>query len=81
MRLAGAPGLHGRFGEIIDGRRSPYDLVPSAAVARWVAGALFHGDSATIPPLLDAARRRVAARRELGRRRRLLRDSRRPIQG
>jgi hypothetical protein len=60
-RLALQPELHGRFGEIIDGRRSPYDLVPASDAARWVAAAALRGDLRPLPHLLAAARRRVHA--------------------
>lgn len=64
-RLATWPALHDRFGEVIDGRRRPYDLVPAAEGARWVAGALLRGDVGTLPALLATTSRRLRARREL----------------
>lgn len=73
-RLANSPDLHKRFGEIIDGRCSPYDLIPPIDVARWVAAAvLLHGDAGALSSLLDATRRRAKARRDLSRCQRLVR--------
>jgi flavin-dependent dehydrogenase len=71
-RLATSRTLASRFGEVIDGRRSPHELVPAGHAARWVAGALLGGDTAVLPPLVDAAERRARAWRELRRRKRLL---------
>ena len=74
-RLAGSPDLHRRFGEIIDGRRSPYDLVPAADATFWVAGALLRGDTGALSSFLEVARRRTKARRDLRRCRRDIRRS------
>ena len=70
--LLAAPGLEGSFGEVIDGRRSPYDLIPPARVVRGAVGALLRGEAGVLPPLLRSAGRRVRARTELRRRKRAL---------
>jgi hypothetical protein len=64
--------LHHRFTEIIDGRLSPYDLIPPGTAARWVAAAALRGDGKVFGPLVDTAKRRAGARREMKRLRRLL---------
>ncbi len=69
-RLARSPDLHPRFGEIIDGRRSPYDLIPTADATTWVGGALLRGDAAALSSLLGLTGRRMKARRDLRRCRR-----------
>jgi len=63
-RLAAAPELRARFGGIFDGRLSPYEFIPDGRAARWVAGALLHGDPRPLVPLLGAARRRARATRD-----------------
>ena len=78
VRLAAAPALAARFGEIIDARRSPYDLVPARAAARWIGAALLTGDAGAVAPVLATARRRARARRDLRRCRRLASSGRRP---
>jgi menaquinone-9 beta-reductase len=74
-RLAGAPELQGRFAEVIDGRRSPYDLIPASRALPWIAAGLLRGQAGLLPALLETASRRAAARRELRRRERLARRS------
>lgn len=74
-RLATSPALHDRFGEIVDGRRAPYDLIPAANGVRWVAAALLRGDTGTLSPLLETTGRRARARRDLWRASQLLRRS------
>jgi flavin-dependent dehydrogenase len=71
-RLATAPELRARFGEVIDGRLSPSEFVPAGRAARWIAGSLLHGDPRPLVPLLGAARRRASATRERRRRTRAL---------
>jgi len=75
--LATSPALRGRFGEIIDGRRAPYDLVPATQAARWAGAAAIRGDLGALAPLLDTARHRAGARGELRRRRRAARRAER----
>lgn len=72
QRMASAPHLQGRLGEIIDGHRSPFDLVPPTHAARWVATSLIRGDAGPMRPLVAALGERVTARRELRRRQRAL---------
>jgi 2-polyprenyl-6-methoxyphenol hydroxylase-like FAD-dependent oxidoreductase len=43
-RLAAAPELRARFGDIFEGRLSPYEFIPTSRVAGWVAGSLLRGD-------------------------------------
>jgi flavin-dependent dehydrogenase len=74
-RLANSPDLHERFGEIIDGRRRPYDLIPATDAARWVTAALLRGDTGALSPLLDITKRRVRAGHDLRRCKRLMRGS------
>jgi len=76
-RLASSTDLHERFAEIIDGRRPPYDLIPTTDAARWVAAGLLRGDTGALASLLDIAKRRAGARRDLRRCQRLLRRSER----
>jgi flavin-dependent dehydrogenase len=71
-RLATAPELRARFGEIFSGRLSPFELVPTSRAAGWVAGSLLRGDARPLFPLIGAARRRARAMLELWRRRRSL---------
>jgi 2-polyprenyl-6-methoxyphenol hydroxylase-like FAD-dependent oxidoreductase len=66
-RMPSATHLHDRFTDIIDGRLSPYDLIPPGTAARWVAAAALRGDGKVFGPLLDTARRRAGARREMKR--------------
>jgi flavin-dependent dehydrogenase len=71
-RLASSPALHKRFGEVIDGRRSPYELISPVDSVRWVAAAvLLRGDRGALSSLIKAARRRARARQDLRRCRRL----------
>jgi menaquinone-9 beta-reductase len=72
-RMAKSPKLHGRFAQVIDGQRSPYGLVPTPHLACWVFSSLLRGETAMLPPLRDAVRRRAQARRDLRRHRRLAR--------
>jgi menaquinone-9 beta-reductase len=72
-RLAHEPELAGRLGEVIDGRLSPYGLIPTDRVVRWVIAAMLRGDVRPLAPLLGVARRRAGAARELRRRERALR--------
>jgi 2-polyprenyl-6-methoxyphenol hydroxylase-like FAD-dependent oxidoreductase len=72
-RLAGSPDLQRRFGEIIDGRRSPYDLVPTTDATSWVAGALLRGNTGALSSLLKVTGRRTKARRDLRRCKRRIR--------
>lgn len=74
-RLANSQDLRERFGDIIDGRRRPYDLILATDAARWVAAALLRGDAGALPSLLGVTRRRARARRDLRRCRRLVRRS------
>jgi flavin-dependent dehydrogenase len=73
-RLAASPDLQARFGAVLDGELSPYDLLSRSRALSWVAGASLRGDLSGWAPLLAAAHGRNQARRELRRRRRLLRD-------
>lgn len=72
-RFATSPELRSRFGEIIDGHRPPFELVPPALAARWATAALVRGDLGVVPALIDAARRRAGAMRHLRKRKRLAR--------
>jgi 2-polyprenyl-6-methoxyphenol hydroxylase-like FAD-dependent oxidoreductase len=72
-QLADAPDLHSRLGDLFDGRISPFELVPTSRVARWVLAAMLRGDPSPLPPLLGAAWRRASAAREERRRKRALR--------
>jgi flavin-dependent dehydrogenase len=74
-RMTNAPDLHERFADIIDGQLRPYDLVPNARAVRWVSAALLHGQTATLSPLREVAKRRTHARGDLRRFQRLLRRS------
>lgn len=65
-----------RFGEVIDGRRSPLDLVPPTSVIPWVATSLLRGETATLPPLLDTIKLQLRAKRDLRRLRRKGRNRR-----
>jgi flavin-dependent dehydrogenase len=69
--LADATGLQGRFAEIIDGRRSPYDLIPAAHALRWIGKGLLRGEGGLIAPLIRTVLRRMRARLELRLRERL----------
>ena len=60
--LASSPGLQPRFGEVVDGLRSPYDLVPTPDALRWTAAALRRGEPGVLRALATAARRRTRAR-------------------
>jgi hypothetical protein len=81
-RLATAPELRARFGDIWGGRLSPYELVPASRAARWVASSVLHGDPRPFIPLVGAARRRARAARELRRRMKALRRAEhRPAHG
>jgi hypothetical protein len=61
-----------RFGAVVDGRLSPYELAPPATVLRWVVAAALRGDPTAIRPFGSAIADAAGARLELGRRRRLL---------
>jgi flavin-dependent dehydrogenase len=63
-RLAHEPELADRLGQVIDGRLSPYDLIPAERAARWVAAAMLRGEPRPLSPLLGVARRRSRAARE-----------------
>ena len=73
--MPSSPDLHPRFGEIVDGRLSPYDLIPVGTAVRWAAGAAFKGDAEVFAPLFEVARRRARARREKKGLKRLLQRS------
>jgi flavin-dependent dehydrogenase len=62
--LAREPELADRLGQIIDGRLSPFELVPTERVVRWVAASMLRGDPRPLPPLLGVARRRAQAARD-----------------
>ena len=72
--LAAEPELGLRLGAVIDGRLSPFDLVPASRTVRWLAAALMRGDTAPLGDLPAAVRRRARARWELRRRRMLARS-------
>jgi flavin-dependent dehydrogenase len=76
VRLATAPEVRARFGDIWDGL-SPFDLIPTSRAARWVANSLVHGDPRPLIPLVAAARLRARAKREQRRRRRALKQAER----
>ncbi len=63
-RLSSAPRLHTRFGQVMDGRLSPYDLVPAASAIRWTVGSMLAGDPRSLVQLLGVGHRRGRARRE-----------------
>ena len=71
-RLATAPELRARFGDIVDGRLSPNEFIPARRVAGWVGHSLLHGDPRPVISLPGAVRRRARARREQQRLRRAL---------
>jgi 2-polyprenyl-6-methoxyphenol hydroxylase and related FAD-dependent oxidoreductases len=73
QRLPCAPHLQGRLGEIIDGRLSPFNLVPAHHAVGWVAASILRGDPSPLPPLVAAVHDRIGAKRELRRRTRALR--------
>jgi len=70
-RAPADPALLLRLGAILDGRLSPYSLVPPTRAIRWVAGEALRGRTGAIGPLLRTARRMAQARRELNRRQRV----------
>lgn len=65
------PVLLLRLGAVLDGRLSPYALVPPSRALRWVAGEVLQGRTDAIRPLLRTAQRMAHAQREVRRRRRL----------
>lgn len=75
-RLAHAPELADRIGQVIDGRLSPYDFIPTDRAVRWAAASALHGDPRPLPPLLGVARRRARAARERRRSERAVRRCR-----
>jgi menaquinone-9 beta-reductase len=76
-RLAREPELADRLGQVIDGRLSPYDLVPPVSAVPWVVAAMLRGEPRPLPPLLGVARRRTRAARERRHSERALRRYRR----
>ncbi len=71
-RVATEPDLGVGLGDVMDGRRSPYDLVPPARVLAWVVAAAVRGELAPLPALAKAVARTLQVRRELRRRTRVL---------
>ena len=70
--LLARPEVSGRFGEVIDGRRSPYELIPAGQAVGPFLRALGRGELALVRATLGSERRRARARAELRRRERLL---------
>ena len=71
-RVAEAPEIAARFGPVIDGRMSPYQLFPPGRVVPWVAAAALRGEVGALGALGAVAADAVRVRIELGRRKRLL---------
>jgi flavin-dependent dehydrogenase len=63
--LAADTALQPRFGDVIDGRRSPYELVPTATALGWAARAVMRGEPGVLPALSAAGRRRARAKLDL----------------
>jgi flavin-dependent dehydrogenase len=78
-RVPSSPKLQYRFGDLIDGRLSPYDFIPPATAVRWAAIAALHGHTEVFAPLIGTARRRASARGERRRFKRQLRRSGRQV--
>ncbi|MGA8745033.1 MAG: NAD(P)/FAD-dependent oxidoreductase [Solirubrobacterales bacterium] len=75
-RLANSADLQQRFGRMIDGQCSPYDLIPPLEAARWVvATAFLGGDGGALSSFLSVAMARARARRSLHRCKRKARRS------
>jgi flavin-dependent dehydrogenase len=71
-RVSQHPRVAPRLGAVIDGRLSPYELIPTPMALRWVLAQLLRGRSAPVADLIRTAIRRTRARRQLARRRRLV---------
>jgi len=72
-RASHVRGLHARLGAVIDGRLSPYALIPAPTALRWATAALVRGHLEPVHELARTARRRAHARRQLARAGRLVR--------
>ncbi len=68
----GAPDVQPRLGAVLDGRLSPFRLVPASRAARWTLAELVRGHPRPFWEMLSAALREQRARREVSRRRRQL---------
>jgi len=67
-----------RLGLVVDGHASPFALFPPTRVFAWVAAAALRGNASPIADLGIVLADVVGARRELGRRKRLLAAVQRP---
>ncbi|MEO6028273.1 MAG: hypothetical protein ABIR79_15525, partial [Candidatus Binatia bacterium] len=76
--VADTPAVADRLGLVVDGHVSPFALFPPARVVPWVAAAALRGNAAPIADLGVVLADAVQARRELGRRKRLLAAVERP---
>jgi flavin-dependent dehydrogenase len=65
------PGLESRFGSVVDGRISPYDMFPARNVAAWVAGAAMRGNLEAAVWAIAMVKRRIVVGWERERRRRI----------
>ncbi len=74
-RLAHAPRLRPRLGEVLDGQLAPYDFIPTGSAIRWTIVSTLKGDPGPLLPLIGVARRRAVARRERRRLSRALRHT------
>jgi flavin-dependent dehydrogenase len=66
-----------RFGDVIDGSRSPLDLVRPDEALAWVGGSLLRGETGTLVPFVQAVGLRLSAKRDLRHCRRRLRRAQR----
>lgn len=70
-RLGSSSFMDGRLGVVLDGRLSPYDLVPATRVIRWMGAAVLRGQLNVVPPFVRNARRAFLVARDPRRFRRL----------
>ena len=71
-KIGATPALHHRIVDIIDRKRSPYEVATTGEMLRWVCGALVRAKRGVLGPFLRAGKRQAAIRKELERRRALL---------
>jgi len=73
-RAGAAADVTARLGAVIDGQLSPYQLVPPSLAMRWAAAELLRGRGGPLREVLRTGARMLRSRREVSRRRRLLRS-------
>jgi len=73
-RAGAAADVTARLGAVIDGQLSPYQLVPPSLAMRWAAVELGKGRVGPLREVLRTGARLLRSRREVSRRRRLLRS-------